>query len=945
MQVRLLGPVDIVAGGTPRDLQGLRRKAVLAALALSHGEVLSTDRLLDIVWGPAAAARVNTLQSHVSYLRRALGGRTAIAARPPGYRLSLAGDATDLMVAERLIEQAAKDADPADGAAAFRAALDLWRGQSLADLAHLGWFGEQAQRLEQLRLVAVEGLARARLELGEHADLLPELELLARQHPFDERLHAHLMVALYRVGRQHDALTAYQRLTRILDDELGISPSPLLRDLHTAILRQDPGLEGPPAPVAVTAPVPASPVPAQLPASTRTFAGRAAELARLDDLLATDPGGPPPTVIISAVSGTAGVGKTALAVFWAHRVAGRFPGGQLYVNLRGYDPSGPALDPAEAVRGFLDALGVPAERIPAALPAQAALYRSLLAGQRILVVLDNARSSEQVRPLLPGSPGCLAIVTSRDYLGGLVATEGAYPLALDMLSAGEARDLLAGRLGAGRVASEPGAVDDIIAGCARLPLALAIAAARAAVQPGFPLAVLAGELREASMALDALHEDAATDIRAVLSWSYRTLSSDAARLFRLLGLHPGPDISAPAAASLAGLALRPAVSLLTELVRASLLTEHVPGRYTFHDLLRASAAEQARSQETDDARREAIYRVLDHYLRTAESAAALISPTSDSGPTVTPRPGVAGEEIGDYEQALAWFTAERPVLLAVVRQAAGFGPYAWQLPSALIAFLDLKGHWHDLKAAQASALAAARRHGDQGAQATARRGLGLACAGLKEFDGARAHYLLALDLFGQAGHRTGQAKTHLSLAWMAGMQGRQEEALDHCRQSLRLYQDAGMLAGQAKALNNIGWLLAEQHQYAQALEHCQRALAILQVVDDRDNQAHTSDTLGYIYYHLGRHREAIESYQQALHLFRAAGDSYGEAFCLGYLGDVYDAAGDAGDARRAWLRALGILDGLNHSDADQIRAKLRARTTEAAHAQPGTGAAPPARPR
>jgi DNA-binding SARP family transcriptional activator/tetratricopeptide (TPR) repeat protein len=929
MQVRLLGPVDVVADGTPRDVPGLRRKAVLAALALNHGEVLSTDRLLDIVWGPGAAARLNTLQSHVSYLRRVLGGRAAIAARPPGYRLSLDGDATDLMVAERLIERAAKDADPASGAAAFRAALALWRGRPLADLADLSWFGEQEHRLEQLRVTAVEGLARARLELGEHADLLPELEPLARQYPFREGLHAHLMLALYRTGRQRDALAVYQRLATVLDEELGISPGTSLRELHTAILRQDPDLDPPAAPVAVSLPQPAGPVPAQLPAPTRAFAGRADELGLLDGLLAADPGVAPPAVSC-VVSGTAGVGKTALAVFWAHRAAGRFPGGQLYVNLRGFDPSASAVDPGEAVRGFLDAFGVPAARIPAGLPAQGALYRSLLAGRRVLVVLDNARDAAQVRPLLPGSPGCLAIVTSRDGLGGLVAAEGAHPLPLEVCTAAEARDLLAGRLGADRMAGEPGAVADIITGCARLPLALAIAAGRAAARPGFPLAVIAAELREASTALNALHGgDTVTDVRKVFSWSYRTLSTGAARLFRLLGLHPGPDVSAPAAASLAGIAHGQAVDSLTELIRANLLTEHVPGRYAFHDLLRAFAAEQARDQETDNARDEATGRMLDHYLRTAQIGASLLNLTRDPATTVTALPGATCEEPADYEQALAWFTAERQVLLAAVRQAAaGFGSYAWQLAAALTSFLDLRGHWRDQKSAQATALAAARRQGDKAGQATALRGLGLAYAGLNEFDDARTHYLLALDLFAEIGNHTGQAKTCLAFAWVAGAQGRHAEALGHSRRSLGHYRDAGELAGQAKALNNIGWHLAEQHDYAQALAHCQQALSIQQVLDDRNGQAHANDSLGYIYRHLGRHREAIECYRQALPLFRGTGDSYSEAICLSYLGDVYEVAGDADGARQAWTHAQDILSRLEHPDVEQIRAKLRLRGAE-----------------
>jgi DNA-binding SARP family transcriptional activator len=905
---------------------------VLAALALSHGEVLSTDRLLDIVWEPGAATRLNTLQRHVSYLRRLLGGGDAIVARSPGYRLSLAGDATDLMVAEGLVEHGGRDTDLASGAAAFRAALTLWRGQPLAGLADLSWFGEQAQRLDQLRLRAVEGLARARLELGQHAELLPELEPLAQQYPFQERLHAQLMLALYRAGRQHDALAVYQRLAGLLDEEMGISPSASVRELHTAILRQEPDLDPPAARSAIQSPAPTGPVPvpAQLPAPTRAFAGRADELGFLDRLLAGDPGAASPAVSC-VVSGTAGVGKTALAVFWAHRAAGRFPDGQLYVNLRSFDPAGPTVEPAEAVRGFLDAFGLPAERIPAGLPAQAALYRSLLAGRRVLVVLDNARDAEQVRPLLPGAPGCLAIVTSRNPLSGLIAAEGAYPLPLDVCTVAEACDLLAGRLGAGRVAGEPDVVADIIAGCARLPLALAIAAARAAARPDFPLAVIAAELRDASTALNVLHGgDTVTDIRAVFSWSYRTLSTGAARLFRLLGLHPGPDVSAPAAASLVGLAPGEAAGLLAELIRANLLAERVSGRYAFHDLLRAFAAEQVHEQETEDARDEATGRMLDHYLRSARIAASFMDLTSDPIPSVAPLPGVTCEEPTGEEQALAWFTAEHRVLLGAVRQAAaGIRGYAWQLASVLTAFLDLRGHWQDLKSVQATALAAARREGDQAGQATVLRGLGLAYAGLNEFDDARSRYLLALDLFSRIGDHAGQGMTCLSLGWLAGAQGRHAEALGYYRQCLRHFQATGQLSGQAKALNSIGWHLVEQQSdYAQALTHCRQALAIHEVLGDRNSQAHANDSLGYIYRHLGRHREAVECYQRALPMFRDTGASYNEAICLSYLGDVYEAVGDADGARQAWTQALDILSRLEHPDADQVRAKLRGRGAE-----------------
>ena len=479
MQVRLLGPVDVVVDGEPRSVPGLRRAAVLAALALRHGEVVSVDALVEIVWGSSAPSTSrNTLQSHVSYLRGVLGSKTAVRAQPPGYVLDADGG-TDLQHAEQLLQRARQATDPAVGIPHLRTALGLWRGRPLADLAGMEWMDRQAARLDVLHAEVVRALSEARLAAGEHRALIPELEQLAAERPLDEQLHAQLMLAMYRSGRQADALAVFQRMRFALAEELGVDPSPSLRDLEVAMLKQDPALDLPAPGAWLTRQTLSAPVPAQLP-PVPGFAGRRAELARLDALLPGSPDrGPLGAVSIAAVSGTAGVGKTTLALHWARRVSAEFPDGQLFVNLQGFDPGGVALEPGDALRGFLEAFGVPVARIPPDLPAQAALYRSVLAGQRVLVVLDNARDAEQARPLLPGSPGCMAVVTSRDRLAGLVATEGAYPLTLDLLTAADARDLLSRRVGPARVTREPTAVDAIIADCARLPLALALTAARA----------------------------------------------------------------------------------------------------------------------------------------------------------------------------------------------------------------------------------------------------------------------------------------------------------------------------------------------------------------------------------------------------------------------------------------------------------------------------------
>jgi tetratricopeptide (TPR) repeat protein len=663
-----------------------------------------------------------------------------------------------------------------------------------------------------------------------------------------------------------------------------------------------------------------------LPPAVRGFAGRRRELAALDAFLPGDAPSEPATVAVSAVSGTAGIGKTALAVFWAHRVAGRVPDGQLYVNLRGFDPTGSALEPAEAVRGFLDAFGVPANRIPASLEGRTGLYRSILTGRRVLVVLDNARDPEQVRQLLPGSPGCLAIVTSRNQLTPLVVTEGAHPLTLDLLPTVDAGDLLANRLGTGRVAAEPDAVAEIIARCARLPLALAVAAAHAATHPDHPLASLAAELREATGGLDAFDGgDAATDVRAVLSWSYRALSAEAARLFRLLGLKPGPDISTAAAASLAGLPLPRARRLLTELTRAHLLTEHAPGRYAFHDLLRAYATELAAIHDTDQARHDALHRILDHYLHTADTAATLRYPFRDRTDLEPPRPGVTAEDLTDRAGALAWFGTELATLLAAVDLAGrfGFDTHICRLSHNLVAILDGRGHWNDVLTCQHAALAAAGRLADRSAQAEAHRHLAGAYLRLGRADDAHTHLRLALDLQEALGNEVGQANCHYYLAMLWEDDGRHAEALRHAERALELYRAVGHLVAQAQTLNAVGWCHTQLGDHRRALVHCRQALALQREIGDQAGEADTLDSIGYAYHHLGRQADAHTCYQQALVLHQQLGDRYRQAETLTHLADSHRVAGQILAARERWRHALAILDELGHPDADQVRAKLR----------------------
>jgi tetratricopeptide (TPR) repeat protein len=624
----------------------------------------------------------------------------------------------------------------------------------------------------------------------------------------------------------------------------------------------------------------------------------------------------------SLLSPAAVLSVVSLALHVAHQVAGTFPDGRLYVNLRGSDPAGTPVTPAAAIRVFLDALAVPARDIPADLDAQAALYHRLLAGKRMLVLLDNAHD-DQVRPLLPAGPGCLVIVTSRQRLASLIA-EGAQLLTLDVLASGEARDLLARHLGPERLAGDPRAVADLIELCARLPLALSIAAALAASQPGLSLTALAERLRDARGRLDVLDAVPTTaNVRPAFSCSYQQLDPDTARLFRLLGLRPGPDISAAAAVSLAGLPPAEGRRVLGELTRAHLLDEHA-ARYSCHDLLRAYAAELARQADSEAEQRAATSRILDHYMHTAAAAALRLHPRRKPVTLGVLRPGVTLERIDDAKQALAWFQAECPVLLAAVARAAddGFDTHAWQITWALSRFLDVQGRWDDWAAIEQIALAATQRLDDRAAQAASHQRLGHASSRLGNYADAHAHLELALAIHTERGDRAGQAYVHNSLAIALNSQGRYREALGRAEQALESYTAAGDLPGKALALNSIGWFHAVLGDHQQALSYCGQALDLFGELGHREGVANALDSLGYAHQRLGNYTGATACYEQALGLHRELGSRWGAAETLGHLGDTKDAAGHPAEARAAWAEALTILEDLRHPAAGRIREKL-----------------------
>jgi DNA-binding SARP family transcriptional activator len=905
MRFGVLGPVEVWEGGDRLAVGGPQQRALLAVLLLNANRMVSVDRLVDCLWGsdPPAAAR-GLLQGCVAGLRRALPSQR-IVTRAPGYLLRVEPEELDLDRFDRLAHEAASRTDPERAAELLADALALWRGAAL-DGIDLDAVRTEAVRLEERRLAVWERRIELDLQLGRQAALIPELRTLVREHPLRERLWAQLMLALYRADRRAEALDTYQRLRQTLVEQLGVEPAAAVRELHRTILAEP---RDRPAPATT---------PAQLPAGLTGFTGRAAQLKQLDELLAD----PAEGLAIGVLTGPGGIGKTSLAVHWAHTVRDRFPDGQLYADLRGFQPAGQPADPAEVIHGFLDALGTPPDRMPATAQAQASLYRSLLADRRMLVVLDNASGTDQVRPLLPGSPSCLVLVTSRNHLAGLTATDGARPVPLDLLSESDGYRLLARRLGPARLAAEPAAVERILARCAGLPLALAIVAARAAAQPDFPLAAFAADLSSPAETLDSFgdQQDATLDLRSVFSWSYRALDPQAASLFRLLGLHPGPDLGVAAAASLAGVPPAAIRGALADLVGSSLLTQAAPGRYAMHDLLRAYAAELTAPGE----RHDAMARLLDHLLHTAHAVDGRLYPARELIELPAPAPGAAAIQFTDDQAAAEWMSAELPVLLAAVEWAAGEGIdlHAWRLTWAAGGFLYYRARWRELAGILQTALGSVTRLRDRAAEARVRRFLGRTYTNLEYFDLAESHLRHALGLFTELRDHGGQAHTHHVIAMLLEKLGRIAEAVPHGYRALALHRALSNESGQADALNQLGWYYTRLGQHRRALELCLDARSIFQRHGNRFGEANTLDSLGHAYHALGEHALAVSCYERAAALFRRLDNRFYLAETLDRLGDTHAATGRLEVAQPAWHEAATILDELQMPDADRVHAKL-----------------------
>jgi DNA-binding SARP family transcriptional activator len=930
MRFRILGPVEAWAdGGDPVRLPP-KPRALLTVLLVHAGRPVSRDRLMAAVWpegAPPSAPRV--IRTYVSALRQSLrvprqDGLPRFAALGDAYCLEVTPGDLDMLAFDDLAERgrrALRDGDAAAAARLLDQALGLWRGPPAGDVTVDGDTGAVLAGLAERRLLAEEDRADAELVLGRDAALIARLRVLVATYPLRERPWGQLMTALYRTGQRAAALACYRQLREHLVAELGVDPGPELGELHQQILAGDSLPARQPAAVVPVAHV----MPRQLPRDVSHFTGRAEELDQLDTLLGTSGAGMPVTPVITAINGAPGVGKTALAVRWAHRMASRFPDGQLYASLRGHAAVGPA-DPLAVLARFLRDLGIAPGSIPADLDEAAALYRSLLDGKRFLVVLDNAASSGQVRPLLPGAPGCAVIVTSRSRLPGLGARDGAAQVTLAPFLPDEAAMLLRQILGAQRADAEPAAVAAIAAECAFLPLALRIAAERAIARTHQTLAALAAQLTAARDRLDVLaaDDDPVTSVRTVFSWSYQALPEGTARMFCLLGVHPGPDIAIPAAAALAATSTAEAQRLLEALAGAHLLEEATAGRYRFHDLLRAYAAERAATDESPADRAAALWRVLTWHLHAADAAGRLLAPGRRRVSLDPPPPECGPLAFAGYDEALASCDAELASVVACVRAAAqtGHDQIAWQLSVASWSYFDLRKPWAEWITCARIALRATRRCQDRFGEAWVLDSLRGAYSGLRRFGDAVDRGQQSLRIRRDIGDRLGEGSVLNNLGTAYLGLDRFGDGLTCFRQALAIARETGNRHGEAIGLNNLGEAFLKLRQPGDAIPFLQQALDLARTMDYHILEGDALHNLGESYLAIGEPGTSEDCFRRALSVRQHTGDRHGQAQTVRALGDLLQELGETGAAHASWQQALAIFKELGDPQAGELRARL-----------------------
>ena len=908
MEYRILGPVAVWVDGAELYIGGPRECRALAALLLGADHPVGIPRLVEVLWGEnpprTAAAQVrNTIAALRRHLVRGTGLRPPVTRSGGGFVLKLGEDTLDARDFDRRVGLARvliDDGKFADAADALRAALEMWRGPALGGMGG-PVLDAEAHRLDEQRLACLQRRIEVDIALGRYDQLVGELAALVREHPLREHLAALQMSTLYHAGRRQDALDVFSETRVRLADHAGLDPGPELIRLQQAILRGD---AVPPPTLTASPPAPdddarGGPVPAQLPPAVADFTGRGDQLAELDRLCT----GPDPAAVLVTICGPPGVGKTALAVRWAHAARDRYPDGQLFLDLHGYAQA-PPMRPVDALGPLLRGVGVPPEAIPPDPAEATALFRTTVSDRRVLLVLDNARDAGQVRSLLPGGTGCLVVVTSRDRLSGLVARDGARRLTLDVLAPAESLALLRRTVPGDRVAAEPAAAADLAAACGHLPLALRIVAANLSDRPQRSIAGYVAELRTAP-GLTALEVDGDDDAstRAAFRLSYQALEEPVRRVFRLLALAPGPDIGLPAATALAAV---PHCERLLGTLTAAHLLRRVEMRYTWHDLIRRYADELLRSDEPEADRAAATQRLLGFYLSTVDNAVTLLSPQFVRLPL--PAFDATGLTFTTNGDALTWLEHERANLVAAVRHASQHGPApaAWLLADRLRGYFWISRHMADWLATAEAGLAAATAHADQRAQAAAHLSLGIAHRTLSRHDRSTEHLHGALALSREVGWAECEASALGSLGIAFAEVGNNRAAIEQFTAALELNRRLGRHAGEAVVLANLGNLRLELGDLRSAARDLTNALALHRAARSPGGEAITVATRGVVRLYLGRLDGAEDDLNRSRALHDEIADRYGQPFALAGLATLYCVTGRPAEAAEAGRTALDI---------------------------------------
>jgi DNA-binding SARP family transcriptional activator/tetratricopeptide (TPR) repeat protein len=897
----MLGPVELWAGERLCEFGSAKERHVLAILLLNPGQPVSIETMIDRVWDDAPPRKARAgVHSYIARLRmrlhRQLGvNDVRVVSRPGTYALEVDPERVDLHRFRRLNDQARAIADSGHEEDALRLlaeAEELWRGEPLSGLSGK-WVGELRTSLENEHYAAIDKRISLELATGRHRDVVGELYGLVAEYPYDESFVEQLMLALYRSGRQRDALSVYRQAMQRLADDLGTAPGPSLRNMRERIRSGDNALAAPPARRQMIRP----PLADNLPRDTPDFTGRDAELERI--YAALDP--TPTAITIEAIDGMAGIGKTALAIHAAHRLVERYPDGRLYLHLHAHDPNRPPVDPADGLETLLRLIGEEPQRIPTSLEQRAALWRSRLAHRRVLVVLDDAAGSDQVWPFLPGAPGCLVMITSRRRLTGL---DGVRPLSLTVLESHEAALLFRRIIGDGRHL-EADAVDEVIRLCGHLPLAIAVVANQLRHRPARSVNDLVAKLSQAGHRIAEMHLGA-SNLATAFELSYRELSTGRQRAFRRLGLYIGTDMTTDAAAALIGCDRAEAEQILEELIDHHLIEEPHSGRVRFHDLLRAYAQERAIAEEPKEEPRRAVQRLLDFYLGVADQADRTLYPhrhrTDVEFSTQAQAPSF------DSHAASEWLRAERANLLACIHYAGGhaFLTHAIQLSHVLATYLERAAHWEDAARAHEIARQACDEIGDRHAGARVELELSLVHSRTGHYEAAFKHAQEALNAFCEQGDQQGEAETYDHLARASWLSGHNRAALTYAERALAIFRPAGERHGEASALLHRGIALTYLGRAAEAISTFEESLEISRITGDRANEAMIINNIGEIKFARGYHRDALMLFREALSILREHGWRQNEAIALNNIASVHQYKGRHDEALHFYREALSV---------------------------------------